>query len=94
MLHTRSQPASWPGTDLTMAVLSVSERDDSQPVLCHREVITVALGGELEFEFFHRWFNSLFLTSACLTMLLFHWQYRTSINEAGEQQGLPLYSKQ
>ena len=53
----------------------------------------MALGGELEFEFFHRWFNSLFLTSACLTMLLFHWHYRTSQFEAAEQQALPLYSK-
>ena len=53
----------------------------------------MALGGELEFEFFHHWFNSLFLTSACLTILLFHWHYRTSQFEAAEQQVLPLYSK-
>lgn len=30
------------------------------------------LGGELKFEFFHRWFNSLFLASVALTLLLFY----------------------
>ncbi len=30
------------------------------------------LGGELKFEFFHRWFNSLFLASVALTLLLLY----------------------
>ena len=51
-------------------------------------MITDVLGGELEFEFFHRWFNSLFLASALLTVLLFYGQHRHS----REEQELPLYS--
>ena len=55
-----------------------------------RAVITDALGGELEFEFFHRWFNTLFLVSALLTILLFYVQHRQSRDE----QELPLYTHQ
>ncbi|KAK9807389.1 hypothetical protein WJX73_010862 [Symbiochloris irregularis] len=54
----------------------------------YRSAIADALGGELEFEFFHRWFNSLFLASASLTMLLFYAQHRNSATEPE----LPVYS--
>ena len=40
--------------------------------LSGRSVITEVLGGELKFEFFHRWFNSLFLASVALTLLLLY----------------------
>ncbi|KAK9815635.1 hypothetical protein WJX72_007232 [[Myrmecia] bisecta] len=56
--------------------------------LKYRSIITDVLGGELEFEFFHRWFNSLFLASALLTMLLFYGQYQSSLQDAAD---LPLY---
>ena len=46
-----------------------------------RSVITEVLGGELEFEFFHRWFNCLFIASAVLTMLLFYGQRKASSYE-------------
>ncbi len=53
-----------------------------------RGAITEALGGELEFEFFHWWFNSIFLVCACLTMLLFYGQYKQRIQDTDQ---LPIY---
>jgi hypothetical protein len=55
-----------------------------------RSLITAALGGELEFQFFHRWFNSLFLTSGVLTMLLFYVQLR----QHSDELDLPVYTHQ
>ena len=59
---------------------------------CCRTIITDAIGGELEFEFFHRWFNSLFLLSAILTMLLFVSQHQS--NRQDESAELPIWTKQ
>ncbi|KAL3150850.1 hypothetical protein ABBQ32_000603 [Trebouxia sp. C0010 RCD-2024] len=56
--------------------------------LKYRATITEALGGEMEFEFFHWWFNSIFLACACLTMLLFYGQYRQRIQDTDQ---LPIY---
>ena len=56
--------------------------------LCNRERISDVLGGELEYEFFHRWFNTLFLASSLLTMLLFYFQYKNSRQEPE----LPMYT--
>lgn len=56
-------------------------------VMC-RATITEALGGEMEFEFFHWWFNSIFLACACLTMLLFYGQYKQRIQDTDQ---LPIY---
>lgn len=53
-----------------------------------RSVIAEVLGGELEFEFFHRWFNCLFIASASLTMLLFYGQRKASRAEPE----LPMHS--
>ncbi|KAA6423153.1 MAG: GPCR-type G protein 1-like [Trebouxia sp. A1-2] len=50
--------------------------------------ITEALGGELEFEFFHWWFNSIFLACACLTMLLFYGQYKQRVQDTDQ---LPIH---
>ncbi len=36
----------------------------------------VALGGEMDFQFFHRWFNGLFLASASVAILIFYTQYQ------------------
>lgn len=47
------------------------------------------MGGELEFEFFHLWFNSLFLASAGLTFLLFYLQYHYQ----DLPSDLPLYTR-
>jgi Abscisic acid G-protein coupled receptor len=44
----------------------------TSPLSTGRSVITEVLGGELKFEFFHRWFNSLFLASVALTLLLLY----------------------
>ena len=60
---------------------------DSTVVFC-RATITEALGGEMEFEFFHWWFNSIFLACACLTMLLFYGQYKQRIQDTDQ---LPIY---
>lgn len=35
----------------------------------------LALGGQLDFQFFHAWFNGLFLASALLSIAAFWWQY-------------------
>jgi hypothetical protein len=57
--------------------------------LQYRANVTHALGGELEFQFFHRWFNSLFLGSASLTILLFYAQHKSRLEDAD----LPLYNR-
>ena len=57
-------------------------------VMFCRATITEALGGEMEFEFFHWWFNSIFLACACLTMLLFYGQYKQRIQDTDQ---LPIY---
>lgn len=52
-----------------------------------RAIITDALGGELEFEFFHAWFNTIFLAAAVLTLALFYAQHQRQ-----RDSDLPLYS--
>lgn len=37
-----------------------------------------ALGGQLEFQFFHAWFNGLFLASALVTLACLYWSYTNS----------------
>lgn len=44
--------------------------------LAHRAIITDVLGGELEFEFFHAWFNTIFLAAALATLALFYGQHQ------------------
>ena len=44
----------------------------------------------MEFQFFHRWFNTLFLVSAVLTVLLFYFQHR----QDSEELDLPMYTHQ
>ena len=56
-----------------------------------RSVIADVLGGELEFEFFHRWFNALFLASVLLTALLYYGRYQASLEESGSSDHLPVY---
>jgi hypothetical protein len=48
-----------------------------------------AIGGELEYDVFHRWFNSVFLISATLSVLLFYSQYKRTQSEAMDR--LPVY---
>ena len=60
----------------------------AQQPCVRRSVITEVLGGELEFEFFHRWFNCLFIASAGLTMALF-WGQRKARHQ---EPDLPLHS--
>ncbi|KAK9914979.1 hypothetical protein WJX75_003304 [Coccomyxa subellipsoidea] len=55
--------------------------------LKYRAIITDALGGELEFEFFHAWFNTIFLAAAVLTLALFYAQHQRQ-----RDSDLPLYS--
>ncbi len=59
-------------------------------MLHRRSVIAEVLGGELEFEFFHRWFNALFLASVLLTALLYYGRYQASLEESGPDH-LPVY---
>mmetsp|Transcript_2657 Transcript_2657/g.7517 ORF Transcript_2657/g.7517 Transcript_2657/m.7517 type:complete len:279 (+) Transcript_2657:978-1814(+) len=42
----------------------------------HREIITDVLGGDLEFPFFHKFFNMVFVVSALLSMLFFYTQHQ------------------
>ena len=65
---------------------------DEHPCAACRTIITDAIGGELEFEFFHRWFNSLFVLSAILTMLLFISQHQSSRQDSPAD--LPMWTKQ
>jgi hypothetical protein len=56
-------------------------------VLCmRRAIITDVLGGELEFEFFHAWFNTIFLAAALASLGLFWAQHRRE-----RDADLPLY---
>jgi golgi pH regulator len=57
----------------------------------YRTVITEVLGGDLEFEYFHRWFNGLFLASVILTMLLFYARYQGSLDDM-DGPGLPVWN--
>ena len=41
-----------------------------------RAIIAEAMDGELEFQFFHAWFNIVFLASAFLTLALFYAQHK------------------
>lgn len=55
----------------------------------HRAIITDVLGGELEFEFFHAWFNWIFLAAACASLLLL-WVRHQQQRDAAD---LPMFSK-
>ncbi|GLC40488.1 hypothetical protein PLESTF_000807700 [Pleodorina starrii] len=44
--------------------------------LAYRTGMDAAMGGQLDFQFFHRWFNGLFLASALLTLLALYGQYQ------------------
>jgi hypothetical protein len=44
-----------------------------------------ALGGQLEFQFFHAWFNGLFIAAALTSMAVFWWHYQQgALGGAGE----------
>mmetsp|Transcript_13087 Transcript_13087/g.28118 ORF Transcript_13087/g.28118 Transcript_13087/m.28118 type:complete len:483 (+) Transcript_13087:244-1692(+) len=49
--------------------------------LKYRHDMDAALGGDLDFQFFHRWFNGLFLASALVAMLVFYSQYQAHLND-------------
>lgn len=55
----------------------------------YRANLAEVLGSELEFHFFHRHFNSLFLASALLTLLLLYAQHHNTGGERGDS--LPTY---
>ena len=55
----------------------------------YRGIISDAIGGEMEFDMLHRWFNSTFLISASLSLLLFYGLLRQKRQEASDR--LPLY---
>ena len=57
--------------------------------LKYRAIITDAIGGELEFDAFHRWFNGIFLLSASISTVLFYAQFRRTQQEASDR--LPVY---
>lgn len=59
--------------------------------LKYRSVIDAVLGGDLEFQFFHRWFNGLFLASALITAGLYYFQYKSGAGNALEM--LPTHTK-
>ena len=47
------------------------------------------LGGELEFEFFHAWFNWIFLAAACASLLLLYARHQQQRDPAD----LPVFTK-
>ena len=53
---------------------------------CCRAIIAEAMDGELEFQFFHAWFNVVFLASAFLTLSLFYAQHKRD-----RDADLPMY---
>lgn len=55
----------------------------------YRGIISEAIGGEMEFDMLHRWFNSTFLISALLSVLLFYGLLRQKRQEASDR--LPVY---
>jgi hypothetical protein len=55
----------------------------------YRAAVTDAIGGDLEFDLFHRWFHALFLLSASLSVLLFYSQAARTRAEAMDR--LPVY---
>lgn len=55
----------------------------------YRAIISDAIGGEMEFDMLHRWFNSTFLASASASLALFYGLLRQKRQEASDR--LPLY---
>uniref|UniRef100_A0A383VFA0 Abscisic acid G-protein coupled receptor-like domain-containing protein n=1 Tax=Tetradesmus obliquus TaxID=3088 RepID=A0A383VFA0_TETOB len=50
----------------------------------YRAAIDGVLGGELEFQYFHRWFNGLFIASALVTAILYYAHYKAGAAEQME----------
>jgi hypothetical protein len=55
----------------------------------YRDSVTAAIGGELEFDLYHKAFHALFLISASISVALFWSQAARSKAEAMDR--LPLY---
>jgi len=55
----------------------------------YRAAVTDAIGGELEFDLYHRWFHALFLVSASASVALFYQQVARGRAEAMDK--LPMY---